>query len=526
MLQQAQAQLASAKANQLKAKADDDRQTSLPKMATTQQEIDAATAALAQADAQVMLAEAQVKENSPVPQHIGEADQHVGQLKGAVEQAKARLDQADLNLKWAVVTAPQDGWITKRNVEVGNYVTRGQQIFSIVSPDMWVTANFKENQLDLMRPGQPVKIHIDAYPELDLRGHVDSIQLRLGIEVHGLSAGERDRQFRQDRSARAGQDRHRPRPRSERPDAARHLGRSDGQRAMSGDAPGLEWKPRFNPWLIAVSVTLAAFMEILDTTIVNVALPHIAGTMSASSDEATWTLTSYLVANGIVLTISGWLSDMLGRKRYFLICLGMFTVCSFLCGIATASASSSSSACCRASSAAGCSLISSRSSSNSFPPAKRGAAFGVAAIATVVAPILGPTLGGIITDNATWRWIFFINVPVGIIAVFLNSILVEDPPWEKNKRSARHRLHRPLAHHHRPRLPANRDGSRRGRRLVRLALHRHHGGDRLSRHRRRDPVAAHRETADRQSRRLQGQELHRRVPDDRRHGRRFSTAAR
>lgn len=95
------------------------------------------------------------------------------------------------------------------------------------------------------------------------------------------------------------------------------------------------WRPRYNPWLIAVAVTLAAFMEILDTTIVNVALPHIAGSLAASSDEATYTLTSYLVANGIVLTVSGWLSDTIGRKRYFLICLGMFTVCSFLCGIAT-----------------------------------------------------------------------------------------------------------------------------------------------------------------------------------------------
>ena len=179
-LQQAQAQLANAKANQQKAKADDDRQKSLPKMATTQQEVDAATAALAQADAQVLLAEAQVQENSPVPQRIGQSDQLAGQLKGSVEEAKARLDQADLNLAWAVVTAPQDGWITKRNVEVGNYVTPGQQIFSIVSPEVWITANFKENQLDLMRPGQPVKIRIDAYPHLDLSGHVDSIQLGSG----------------------------------------------------------------------------------------------------------------------------------------------------------------------------------------------------------------------------------------------------------------------------------------------------------------------------------------------------------
>jgi membrane fusion protein, multidrug efflux system len=182
LLQQAQAQLASAKANQLKTKADYDRQKSLPKLATTQQEIDAATAALAQADAQVMLADAQVL------QRIGETDQQVGQLNGQVEQAEARLNQANLNLSWTIVSAPQDGWITKRNVEVGNYVTTAQQIFSIVSPDIWITANFKENQLERMRPGQSVKISVDAYPQLDLHGHVDSIQLGSGSKFTAFPA--------------------------------------------------------------------------------------------------------------------------------------------------------------------------------------------------------------------------------------------------------------------------------------------------------------------------------------------------
>jgi len=182
VLLQAKAQLESARANQQKAKADDDRQKSLPKLATTQQEIDATAAALAQADAQVALAEAQVAENSPVPQRIGQSDQLATQLQGSVEEAKARLDQANLNLQWTVVTAPQDGWITKRNVEVGSYVAPGQQIFSIVAPEVWVTANFKENQLQLMRPGQPVKISVDAYPQLDLRGHVDSIQKGSGTK--------------------------------------------------------------------------------------------------------------------------------------------------------------------------------------------------------------------------------------------------------------------------------------------------------------------------------------------------------
>jgi membrane fusion protein (multidrug efflux system) len=175
-LEQAQAQLANAEANLAKAQSDYERQKSLSKPATSQQEVDAATAALKQAQAQVELARAQVIQNSPVPQRIGETDAQVGQLKGQIEQAQARLNQANLNLSWTLVKAPQDGWITKRNVEVGNYITAGQQIFSIVAPQVWITANFKESQLADMREGQPVRIRIDAYPQLDLRGHVDSIQ--------------------------------------------------------------------------------------------------------------------------------------------------------------------------------------------------------------------------------------------------------------------------------------------------------------------------------------------------------------
>jgi multidrug resistance efflux pump len=155
--------------------------------ATTQQDVDAAAAALRQAQAQVLQAEAQVVQAEPVPQQIGQADTQVGQLKGQVEQAKARLDQALLNLSWMVVTAPQDGWITKRNVEVGDYVTVGQQIFSIVTPEVWITANFKESQLDRMRPGQPATIKLDAYPHLDLRGHVGSVMPPASSPLPGAS---------------------------------------------------------------------------------------------------------------------------------------------------------------------------------------------------------------------------------------------------------------------------------------------------------------------------------------------------
>jgi membrane fusion protein (multidrug efflux system) len=130
----------------------------------------------------VKQAEAQVLEVTPVPQQIGQADAQVGQQKGQAEQAAARLDQANLNLAWTSVLAPQDGWVTKRNVEMGNYVTAGQQILSLVSPEVWITANFKETQLARIRPGQPVTIAVDAYPQLDLKGHVDSIQLGSGTK--------------------------------------------------------------------------------------------------------------------------------------------------------------------------------------------------------------------------------------------------------------------------------------------------------------------------------------------------------
>ena len=199
---------------------------------------------------------------------------------------------------------------------------------------------------------------------------------------------------------------------------------------MSGSAG---WKPKSNPWLIALVVTLAAFMEILDTTIVNVALPHIAGALSSSNDEATWTLTSYLVANGIVLPISGFFGNRLGRKRYFLICIGMFGVFSFLCGIATTLPQLIIFRLAQGFFGGGLQPNQQAIILDTFPPEKRGAAFSITAVATIVAPVLGPVLGGYITDNFSWRWIFFINIPVAAFTFFAVTALVEDPPWVANQ---------------------------------------------------------------------------------------------
>src|SRR6201998_2499859 len=187
--------------------------------------------------------------------------------------------------------------------------------------------------------------------------------------------------------------------------------------------------PQISPWLIGVVVSLAAFMEVLDTSIANVALPHIAGVMGASNDESTWVLTSYLVSNAIVLPLSGFLVGLLGRKRFFLICITFFTVSSFLCGVPPSLGLLLLFRVLQGAFGGGLQPMTQAILADTFPPAKRGLAFALYGVTAICAPAIGPTLGGWITDNYSWRWIFYINVPVGIVALLLVSQLVEDPPY-------------------------------------------------------------------------------------------------
>jgi DHA2 family multidrug resistance protein len=189
------------------------------------------------------------------------------------------------------------------------------------------------------------------------------------------------------------------------------------------------WQPKVNPWIIAGAVSLAAFMEVLDTSIANVALPHIAGGLAASNDESTWVLTSYLVSNAIVLPLSGWLVASLGRKRFFLICITFFTASSFLCGIAPSLGFLLLFRVMQGAFGGGLQPMAQSILGDSFAPEKRGLAFSLYGITTICAPAIGPTLGGWITDNYSWRWIFYINVPVGIVALILVYQLIEDPPY-------------------------------------------------------------------------------------------------
>jgi len=194
------------------------------------------------------------------------------------------------------------------------------------------------------------------------------------------------------------------------------------------------WRPAVNPWIIALAVTLATFMEVLDTSIANVALPHIAGSLSAGQDESTWILTSYLVSNAIVLPLSGWLSSIMGRKRFYMSCVALFTISSCLCGLSPNLAMLIVFRVLQGVGGGGLQPSEQAILADTFPPAKRGMAFAVYGIAVVMAPAIGPTLGGWITDNFTWRWIFFINVPVGILSLVLTSRLIQDPPYFRRRK--------------------------------------------------------------------------------------------
>jgi len=197
------------------------------------------------------------------------------------------------------------------------------------------------------------------------------------------------------------------------------------------------WTPSFSPWLIAASVMLATFMEVLDTSVANVALPHIAGNLSATPEEATWVLTSYLVSNAIILPTTNWLGRFFGRKRFLIICIIIFTLSSALCGAASSLGFLIIARILQGAGGGALQPIAQAILMESFPPEKRGSAMAVFGMGVVVAPIVGPTLGGWITDNYSWRWIFYINIPIGILAILMTNMFIEDPPYIRQQRPGR-----------------------------------------------------------------------------------------
>jgi DHA2 family multidrug resistance protein len=213
-------------------------------------------------------------------------------------------------------------------------------------------------------------------------------------------------------------------------DDSGHLS-SDPRHPKTGSHPHSEWHPSHSPWLIACAVMLATFMEVLDTSVANVALPHIAGNLSASTHESTWVLTSYLVSNAIILPATAWFGGLFGRKRFLMICILIFTIASALCGIASSLGLLIFARILQGVGGGALQPISQAILLESFPREKRGVAMAVFSLGVIVAPIVGPTVGGWITDNYSWRWIFYINVPVGALAMIMSKMFVEDPPYLK-----------------------------------------------------------------------------------------------
>ncbi len=208
--------------------------------------------------------------------------------------------------------------------------------------------------------------------------------------------------------------------------------------ASPAPPPSALRKAAINPWVIALTVTLATFMELLDTSIANVSLPYIAGGLGRSYDEVTWILTTYLVANAVVLPLSAWLSRAIGRKNYYLLCVALFTATSLLCGIAPSLGFMLFARVLQGIGGGGLAPVEQAILVDTFPPQKRASAFALYTMAIVTAPAIGPVLGGWITDNYNWRWIFFINIPIGLLSMVLTTRFVHDPPaFEAERKSVR-----------------------------------------------------------------------------------------
>ena len=408
---------------------------------------------------------AQLMENAPA----------IKQANAQLEQAEADLDQANLNLRYCDVFAEIGGVITRRNVNPGNNVQAGQGLMAIRSlTEIWVDANFKETQLANLRIGQQVEARRrHVWPAPAVRGADHRLYDGDRFDLVAAAGAECDGQLHQGRAAIAGAHRagrittptksrcssacrscrmscSRSRPlarmrgrccnrissRRRRPKRRKTSGRIDGASSMSTAALAVPAaRPAINPWIVAAVVVVPTFMEVLDTTIANVALRYIAGGLSAAVVDGEWVITSYLAANAIILPISGWLSAHLGRRNYFLLSIARLhaRLGAVRHGDQPGSRSFCS-ACCRVWPAAGLQPSSQGVLLDSFPPEKQGAAMTLFGVAALIGPVVGPTLGGYLTDNYNWRWIFYINMPVGRLPSWRRYWLLDDPQYLKEER--------------------------------------------------------------------------------------------
>ena len=395
--------------------------------------VQAARSRLAQARVGQQRADAELQSARTGPEQVAATRARALSAAARVKQAQVAVVRAELDFERTTVGRPRPASSAGRIAEPGQVVQPGQPLMALVPLDqIWVTANFKETQLEGMRVGTTGvgRRRCLRRPQLHRQG--GEHRRRHGIAVQPAAARECQRQLRQGGPARAGEDRARRQPGSGAPAAAWHVRDADGVHPLTGahTAVGRMSTP-VNPWIVAIAVMFATFMEVLDTTVVNVSLPHIASSMSATTEEATWALTSYLVANAIILPMTGWLASRLGRKRLLMISTAGFTVASFLCGAAPNLASLVIFRIIQGATGGALQPLSQAVLLESFKPEERGRAMGFWGLGIVVAPILGPVVGGWLTENYSWRWVFYINLPFGVASLLMTRAYVHDPPYLK-----------------------------------------------------------------------------------------------
>eukprot|EP01037_Dinobryon_pediforme_P010984 gene10984-11066_t len=389
---------------------------------TSQAKLDANRQALTGAQAQLVAQQAQV-----------------ANAEAALQGADVTIRNAQLQLSYTEIHAPEAGRVTRRVVEAGNFVNPGQMLLGIVRPGMWVTANFKETQLAHMRAGQPVDVRVDALPDKVFHGRIESFQAGSGSVFSSLPAENATGNYVkvvQRIPVKITID--------DADDPMLSLGMSvtpkvtvrhtkSGSSAPSDQLPRSAAGPN-NPWLVAIVVSIATFMEVLDTTIANVALRHIAGALGAGQDESTYIITSYLVSNAIILPISGWLANVIGRKRFYMSCVALFTFSSVMCAFAPSLWIMLGFRVLQGFGGGGLAPVEQSIFADTFPPSKRAIAFALYGFTIVTAPAIGPVLGGIITDNISWHWVFLINLPVGLLSLTLTWFFVYDSDTVKKER--------------------------------------------------------------------------------------------
>ena len=373
----------------------------------------------------------------------------VKQAEAKLLQAEQNLADAQLNLRYCKVLAEIDGVVTRRNVNPGNNVVAGQSLMAVRSiTEIWIDANFKETQLRNLRIGQPVSIDVDMYgrheeftgrisgftmgtgstlallPPQNATGNFVKVVQRLPVRIDLIDYDPQKTPLFIGLSVNAAC----PYPRGADRSEQRNVSAGGNGRHDAGElSPGANRERRrtesaacptsSSPWLVAIAVVIPTFMEVLDTTIANVALRYIAGGLSAPANDSEWVITSYLAANAIILPISGWLALRLGRRNYFLGSIAVFTLASALCGMATSLGVLIAARVLQGLAGGGLQPSSQAVLLDAFPPEKQGQAMTIFAVAALLAPVFGPTLGGYITDNYGWRWIFYLNVPVGLLAL-------------------------------------------------------------------------------------------------------------